>query len=71
MGARSRSASGACVLGLWCWNGCILKLSDQFIWRGQIGHMGEADQRHFCGHHRIGRSADLLQRGEQHLPHPA
>ena len=31
--------------------------------------MGQADDRHFGGHHRVGRGRDLLQRLQQHLPH--
>ena len=32
--------------------------------------MGEADNCHFGGHHRIGGQRHLFQRFQQHLPHP-
>ncbi len=49
--------------------GGVLQFANQFLGRGQVGHMGQADHSHLCRHHRIGCGGDFLQRFEQHLPH--
>ena len=46
------------------------KLPHQRFRVGQVGDMGQADHRHFGGHHRVRGQRDLFDGLEQHLPHP-